>query len=145
MINFFFILKFWFMVFASDTSTYASGMMGRGLTTHLEEWRLHLMFEELGVVSFISNEDYIYFMTFVIDWFYVIVVSTIRFYAAIVIYFMTLWWLILCHYCYLFVIYFMLLLDWILCCHVWSKNMLWLLFKIVIFTLWKIAFFNRIL
>jgi len=52
------------MVYAGDTSTYASRMMGNGLTTHLEEWRLHPMFEELGVVSFILNEDYIYFMTF---------------------------------------------------------------------------------
>ena len=44
------------MVYAGDTSTYASGMMGSGLTTHLEEWRLHPMFEELGVVSFILKD-----------------------------------------------------------------------------------------
>ena len=69
--------------------SYASEMMGSGLTTHLEQWRLHPMFEELGVVSFILNEDYTYFMTFVIGWFYVIVVATIGFYATIVIYFMT--------------------------------------------------------
>ena len=67
------------MVYAGDTSTYASGMMGSDLTTHLEEWRLHPMFEELWVVNFILNEDYIYFMTFVIGWFYVIVVATVRF------------------------------------------------------------------
>ena len=48
MINFFFILKFWFMVYTGEN---ASDMMGSGLTTHLEEWILHVlpMIEELGV------------------------------------------------------------------------------------------------
>jgi len=40
---------------------------------------------------------------------------------------------------------FMLLLDWILCYHVQSKNILWLLFKIVFFYFLKNLFFYRIL